>query len=331
MKIIISLDYEIFFKKNDIDSNNQLINNTNKLITLLEKNNIKSTFFVDAGYLHALDRQRYRYTNLKDDYFNIIYQIMQLEKSNNEIGLHIHPHWEDTYFINGNWEMQLDRYKLSDYKQKDVEIIIYKYYNQLKKIVNVPIVSYRAGGWCIEPFSLIKNHLKNIGIKIEATVFKGGYSSTKTHHYDFRGYPKKEFWRFSETPKKEDNNGHFMEIPSTTSYIPNYQYWKIALDKIFKINGGDRNGEGIKPGIKEIARRIMLGNTVPVSLDRFKSAVLLKTFKEGEKTNNSYFSIIGHPKSIDENSLNDLNIFIEYALGNGHSFTTYSKEFNKIF
>jgi hypothetical protein len=331
MKIIISLDYEIYFKKNDVNSNNQLINNTNKLISLLEKNNIKSTFFVDAGYLHALDRQRYRYTNLKDDYLNIIHQIMQLEKTNNEIGLHIHPHWEDTYFFNGKWEMQLDRYKLSDYKQKDVEIIFNKYYNQLQKIVKNDIISYRAGGWCIEPFSLIKNHLKNNGIKLEATVFRGGYCSTKTHSYDFRGYPKKEFWRFSDTPKKEDHNGPFLEIPSTTSYIPNYQYWKIAIDKIFKINGGNQNGEGIKPGLKEIARRIIVGNTVPVSLDRFKSAVLLKTFKENEKSNNSYFSIIGHPKSIDENSLKDLKHFIEYALGNGHTFTTYSEEFNKLF
>jgi len=331
MKIIISLDYEIYFKKNDINSNSQLIKNTNKINSILDKNDIKSTYFIDAGYLYALDRQRYKYTNLKDDYLNIIYQITQLEKDQNEIGLHIHPHWEDSYFFNGKWNMQLNRYKFSDYKQSDIEKIFHKYYKQLKSILKEPIISYRAGGWCIQPFNLVKTHFKNLGLKIEATVFKEVICKTKTHNYDFRGCPKKEYWRFSDTPIKEDINGPFIEIPSTTSYIPNYQYWKIAIDKLLKLNKEEKSGEGIKPGFQEICRRIIVGNTIPVSIDQYKSSVLLKTFKENEKNKKSYFLIIGHPKSIDDKSLIDLRNFIDYAIQNGHTFTTYSQEFVKIF
>jgi hypothetical protein len=41
--------------------------------------------------------------------------------------------------------------------------------------------------------------------------------------------------------------------------------------------------------------------------------------------------ILGHPKSIDESSIRDLNKFIEYASSRGHTFTTYAAEFdNKI-
>jgi peptidoglycan/xylan/chitin deacetylase (PgdA/CDA1 family) len=328
MKIIISFDYEIYFKKNDINSNDYLIKNTNKIIALLEQRNIKTTFFIDAGYLYALDRQRDRFTNLKDDYLNIIHQIMMLENINHEIGFHTHPHWEDSYFLNGKWNMKLNRYKLSDYKQKEIETIIHRYYEHLQRNLKKRVISHRSGGWCVEPFGLIKNHLNNVGIKIEATVFNGGVCSNKTHKYDFRGYPEKEYWRFTDTPKNENKDGLFIEVPSTTSYIPNYYYWKIIINKLLNITSDATSGEGIKPSIKEITRRIVFGNTIPVSIDKFKSSVLLKTFKEIEKTNKEYFLILGHPKSIDESSINDLNRFIDYVSSRGHTFTTYAAEFD---
>lgn len=328
MKIIISFDYEIYFKKNDTNSNDYLIKNTNKIIKELDKHNIKTTFFVDAGYLCALDRQRDRNINLKNDYLNIIHQIVMLEKENHEIGFHTHPHWEDSFFINGKWNMKLNRYKISDYKQKEIETIIHKYHEHLQRNLQKNIVSHRSGGWCLEPFGLIKNHLKNIGIKIEATVYKEGFCSNKTHKYDFRGYPEKEYWRFSDTPKMEKKDGLFIEVPSTTSYIPNYYYWKIIINKLLNITSDATSGEGIKPSIKEMGRRILFGNTIPVSIDRFKSSVLLKTFKEIEKTKKEYFLILGHPKSIDESSINDLKMFIEYVSSRGHTFTTYAAEFD---
>jgi len=41
---------------------------------------------------------RKRYSVLENDYKKIINQITKLNKEEHDIQLHIHPHWEDSYF-----------------------------------------------------------------------------------------------------------------------------------------------------------------------------------------------------------------------------------------
>ena len=70
-KILITLDYELFFGKNTGTVENSLIIPTTILTDICAKYSVPLTFFVDAGYLIALERCFDNHSILQRD-FNLI-------------------------------------------------------------------------------------------------------------------------------------------------------------------------------------------------------------------------------------------------------------------
>ena len=328
MKILFSFDYEIFFKENSIYSSRILIDNTNSIQAILDARNIKSTYFVDAGYIYALERQKHNYFNLEQDYKELTKQLLDLEQSGNEIGFHVHPHWEDSFFEQGNWNMNLNRFKISDFTKIESDKFLMNYFQSLNKVLKKPIISYRAGGWCLPPFHQISDVFKKLGIQIDTTVFREGYCSSKTHYYNFRDYPNKYYWRFDSDPSLEKLDGYFLEVPSTPFLISRYQYWKMLMNK-FSRNKNLLAGRGVSPNYFDAIRFLLFGNIIPVSTDDNKSSKMIWELKKHEKIGSPYFVILGHPKLMSAPSLVDLKHFVDYALDNGHEFTTYADEFKE--
>lgn len=54
VKMLLSLDYELFFGTNSGCIEKCMVNSTQQLITLLDKYNYKVSLFVDAGFLLKL-------------------------------------------------------------------------------------------------------------------------------------------------------------------------------------------------------------------------------------------------------------------------------------
>ena len=214
MNIYITLDYELFFGKNSGNLNQCIINPTNKLITILNKYNIKATFFVDVGYIVKLQEYKKQYPNLEKDYQLISNQIKDLAKNGHGIELHIHPHWEDTSYDGKKWRFNTTRYKLTDFNENEILDIVTKYKNVLETISEKTITTYRAGGWSIQPFKNIGKALAKNNIFIDSTVYPKGYYNSKSQSFDFRKSPStKTIWNFSKDPAIEDKNGVFTEIP----------------------------------------------------------------------------------------------------------------------
>lgn len=327
MKIFISLDYELFLSTPATDIHYSLINPSQRFYNLLNKYNVKSVFFVDAGYLFALKRQKDKYKKLDDDYNKVVQQLQYFNSQKHEIGLHVHPHWEDSFFDGNKWVMDLKRYKLADFKKEEAEMIFKKYYELLQSFISEPIIAYRAGGWCLEPFSHIREAMAECGIYLDSTVYRGGYSKTATHSYNFRHYPQKDSWRFSADPSIEDPDGYFWEVPSTAYQLSPLLYWKVMLNTILKKTKGIDSGKPVKPSMKDVLNKLFLKTTHAVSIDSVKSDLLLQTFKSKEEKGDEYFSVMGHPKCFSERTYINLIHFIEYALSRGHSFSTFSESF----
>lgn len=329
MKIYLTLDYELFFGKNTGTQEESIVNPTYLLIELLNKYNVKASFFVDSGYLIKLEEFKKKYSNLEKDYNRIIEQITILHNNGHDIQLHIHPHWEDSFYDGEKWVLDTKRYRLHSFNEDDIKKIVFNYKNVLTNIVGNKIFVFRGGGWCIQPFGRLKSALKENSISLDSTVYANGYNSSDTHYYDFRSAPNQTIWTFDEDPLVEDVNGYFTEIPISSFRVPPSFYWKFAFIRKFGRNKYKKFGNGSAVGSStwdKIKMLIKSSNSV-VSIDGYRAVFLEKAFKIFSKIiNNKHFVIIGHPKALSPYSLEMLELFLKKY---HTSFTTYSKEFDR--
>ena len=110
MRIAITYDYELFFGEITGTTENCILKPTRDLINLGKKTGARFTFFIDVGYLKKLNEFQVQFPELRKDFQNISDQIKALISLGHACELHVHPHWEDSYYENGKWVMVVDRY-----------------------------------------------------------------------------------------------------------------------------------------------------------------------------------------------------------------------------
>ncbi len=327
MNIYITLDYELFFGTKSGSVDNCIIKPTQRLLDMVKPYNIKFTCFVDVGYLVQLERQKDEYPALQNDYKKVTQQIRFLADNGHGIELHIHPHWEDSYYDGREWVFNTTRYKLSSFNEEEVMDIVTRYNDVLKRVSGITPVAYRAGGWSAQPFLPIKKALEKNNVFIDSTVYPNGHYSSGNQTFDFRGVSQyKTEYNFSEDLTVEDVNGNFKEIPISSLRVSPFFFWKFALIKLLKQKQHQSYGDGFAVGMdkKEMLRFLTLPSYSVVSIDGYKARLLHKSFdKYIRKTSNSgNFVMIGHPKAFTPYSLKKLEKFISSTYKE-HEFTIY--------
>ena len=286
-----------------------------RLLEIAQKNGAKFTFFVDAGMLVLGEKE----PTFKQELSEIQNQISKWDQQGHETGLHIHPHWEDAIWEN-EWKFDLKRYKLADFDDSEVEQIFDNYLSSLQNWSKEKIVSYRAGGWCIQPFGKLKPSFFKHQFKIESSIFHGGKNTTSPYNYDFTNAPQKEKWLFENHECEEDKKGTFLEIPiASKTYSPIF-FWKLfVLGRLFPKrhksigNGNPAKGGGSK---KDFLTKF---NQLCVSADGYFVTEIERAIHEAEKKGWNSIVIIGHPKACTLFSLNYLDKLIA-KLSKKHQF-----------
>ena len=307
MNVFLTWDYELYFGRPTGSVQKCMLEPTEALLRMATRHNTPMTFFVDCGYLVRLQQQKEQYAAVRREYDAICRQLEHIVKSGSEVQLHIHPHWEDSRHDGNEWKMDVHRYKLSDFSKAEAAEIIGRYKNTLETLSGQRITAYRAGGWCMQPFTHIADALKDNGIRIESSVFKGGYFQTDLYAYDFRNCPDGSRWRFNDDPCQADPQGYFTELP-----ISNYTLSPLFFWRLFAL--GRMNPEAHKP----------IGNGKPVPSPGMRKKLLTRW-------NNHYVSGEGYfvsqlPRALRNNPGNDLNI-----LGHPKACTPYSLRYLDTF
>jgi len=327
MNIYITLDYELFFGETSGSVDNCIIKPTQDLLNILEPYNIKMTCFVDSGYLIALQKQKDLFPQLEKDYKKVTQQIKYLADNKHGIELHIHPHWEDSYYDGEKWIFDMSRYKLADFNEDEVKDIVTRYTDVLKKISCKSPVAYRAGGWSAQPFLNIEKALKSNNILIDSTVFAKGIFKSKNQAFNFKNVPLyKSEYNFSDDLTKENSEGDFLEIPISSQKMRPMFFWRFALKKILKQKKDQSYGDGnaAKSSKVELLKMLLFSSYSVVSIDGYKSSMILKAYKKyNKKTNtNGNFVLIGHPKAFTPYSLKKTSEFIA-KVHKSNTFVTY--------
>ena len=312
---LLSLDYELFFGTNCGTVENCIIKPTQHLINILDKHNFKVSLFVDAGFLVCLKKQALKYPTFKEQYDAIKAQLKSLSSQGHDIQLHIHPHWQDSFYDGDSWVIDTKRYRLHDFSPEEINEIVSTYKQELESCSEQDVFAFRAGGWCLQPFEGIQNALKNNGIWLDSTVFNEGHSDDPTRWFNFNNMPNKPFWNFDNDPLISTDNGFFTEVPISATKTSPLFFWKLALRK--KISGQQFNtfgdGQAMVANKSYYIERLTKTTYGPVMIDGSKAGQLDKAFKEHLKSDDSegIFNVMGHPKSLAPYSLKKLDEFIQ--------------------
>jgi len=314
-KLLISLDYELFFGKQAGSIENCLLKPTNALVDLLKPYNIKLSLFVDAGFLYQLERHVDKFPELLIEKNKIQQQLLALSEQGHDIQLHIHPHWQDSYYDGQTWVIDTTRYRLHDFNTQEQLTIVREYKQTLERYTTHPIFAFRAGGWCLQPFNGISHALKENGIWLDSTLFHHGFSDDPTRWFNFKDMPQSNQWNFNDNPLLEQENGYFCELPISAVKTYPLFFWKLALLKIFSKNtfASFGDGQAMVANKSYYLQRLTQTTYGPVMIDGVKAGQLQHAFTQHLKQNkqNHIFNVMGHPKSLSPYSLKQLKAFLQ--------------------
>jgi hypothetical protein len=319
MKVHITFDYELFFGSPTGSVKMCMIQPTNRLQQIAEKYKVGFTYFVDVGLLLAIERYQPDFPELKKDYEQILSQLSQLQITGNDLQLHIHPHWEKAIYDGKEWIINAaGNYKLTDFTDEEIARIVQTYKCKLEKIKGQPTPIYRAGGWCLQPFSRVKEVFKENNITIDSTVFQGGHYETAHYYFDFRNAPPNGKYRFEDDLCQEVENGFFTEYPiGGWKYSPLF-YWNLYVRGRLNPQAHKMAGDGNfipQPGRKW--KHLTNSSWNHVSCDGYFSQKLKRITAHYVKKGRSNLVIIGHPKSQTEFSFKKLEAYLEWIQKKG--------------
>jgi len=311
MNVYFTFDYEIYFGANHGTVDNCIIRPTAELIRISNTYHVKFVFFVDSGFILKLDEYRKKFPQLEKDYVAITQQIKYLSDTGHDIQLHIHSHWEDSFYDGNKWIINTKRYKLADFSEEEIKDIVYRYKKVLSDITNKKIFAFRAGGWCIQPFSKFKTAFIENGITLDSSVFKNGKYSSEEYDYDFTYAPDKEIYRFEDDVLKEDANGAFIELPIADVRNSPLFFWKLFLlgRKNPYLHKPIGDGKAMPaPGYRKKLLTRFTNN--PVSVDGYNAKLLTSIYKKALANKKRHLVIIGHPKALSRFSIQMIEKFV---------------------
>ena len=332
--ILLTLDYELFFAKSGT-AEKSIIEPTNKLIEVLKELRIPATFFVDTMYLAAL--QSSHDTKNQRTFSFIKNQLQEIIKSGSRIELHLHPHWIDAAYGDGLWEFPtLKHYKLSSLTSEQLEAAFSEGIKILHDIArevypNYQVACFRAGGWCIEPFSIIKSLMEKHNIYADSSVCPGLYMNGSIHKIDYRDIKMSSFYRFSGNVRSCEINGKFLEIPVNGFVVNAWDRFLWLLKSRIFYNDSVIWGDGV--GIPSIYNQGRLNKFIALlknesyysqfSLDNYVDKKLLNKIMKA--TSYTLITFVAHPKTITKSSLDA----IRYFKSKGYAFSTLQKVANE--
>lgn len=299
---IITFDYEVFLGRNTGTVEKSVIIPTNSIIKILKEKNARAIFFVDTTWLFFLKKY------LPDDFRRVALQLKGIVESGSSVELHLHPQWLQASVTGGKIVFgPAAEYKLHSLGRAGIVDLFSGSVNLLKSITGREVKCFRAGGWCIDPFTELKEAFLRSGISHDFSVVPGVIlKEGKNYDYDFSKAPDLPFYRFQEDVFRPEQNGIFTEVPLCTYNnspflrVINKVLLKLQKDSVF----GDGTG-GKERSIGSSLSRLTDFSKSSLSLDR-TSNMLFRYILWTAHRKTEMLVIVSHPKIISNQALKNL-------------------------
>ncbi len=232
--VVLSFDYELFFGDLSGSVLKTLIEPTNRILDTLDSVNGKAVFFVDYLMLKRMKSESEK-TLLEASI--IENQLRDIVRRGSRLELHLHPHWLDAKYKNGEWDFSdFNHYCLNSLSKEIITQLFVEgtdYLNSLAQSVDpsYKVIAFRAGGWAILPFNMIKDGFLKSGIYIDSSVTSKMLISGYTHSVDFRNSPNNAVYSFDDDVLKETGRGCFCEFQISSFYM---SFLERAVSSIYR-------------------------------------------------------------------------------------------------
>jgi hypothetical protein len=325
-KLLLTFDYELFLGSRSGSVDNCIIIPTKKVLEILKLYKITGAiFFVDTTYLITLKNNDNK--NCQDDFEKIEKQIKDMKDAGHYVFPHLHPHWLDAKYL-----PEINQWDLSDTKKYSFSALNkdekrYSFSQSIKVLEDIighqNEWGYRAGGWCIQPFSDFKSFFKEYNVLYEFSVLKGYSCISDFQNFNFVKAPEKKIYKFNDDVLIEDNNGMFTEIPisnikrSLSTKILNSIFIKFLYKK-----GITNYGDGLSTTSASV-KESKSGNSEMASIELLTVINITDYIRKFEKMDFLHF--ISHPKMLNPHNLTCLEVFLKKVLSK-HKLSTDFKE-----
>lgn len=322
-KILLTFDYEPFLGSKSGSLEKCILQPTKALQLILNKYNAKAIFFVDILYILNLKK----HTELGSQVIAITNQLKTLHNEGHYLFPHIHPHWLDAVYLKDENEFSLtnlSNYSLAKLEYTEIQYLFTQSIDFLKDIgINYSQWGYRAGGWCLQPFSLFKNIFSSEKIMYEFSVLPGYKNENIDQAFDFLSITSNTPYYFSDAIEIPDEQGQFIEFPISTMQFNKID---IVADKLVRKYLWKINDRGWGDGISAQTAALKSGfiNREMVSIDTLNISKLGKYKKKINR--DDYMHWISHPKMFTKHGLKTFDIFLNYA----HSKFSIDYDFKKM-
>lgn len=341
----MTIDYELFLGSKTGAVEKCMVEPTYELAKILDINNSKMTVFWDILHYYRLTELENDFPSLRNDKNLIDEQISFLISKGHDIQLHLHPHWLDAVYEDGEWKFIYDRFNLHSLSEdEDLEIIstitgcvtISKQLMEKeirKYLPGYKVTAFRAGGYLIEPFVKLKRALELNNIYVDSSVLPGMTNNNPINGYDFRNYPEKNHYHFTDSPSEVSERGEFSEIPVTTLSIPVFKNIIFTLVRRLKYHDlesgrmGTGSGESADESKKSNVRRIFTLLTKPRRTEFTTDSNYAERFNYMYRKVNNYSTMILHPKLLNQHTM---NILREKLTNNDMRFITINNYLNSV-
>ncbi len=319
--LLFTFDYELFLGRKSGSVEKCMLAPTRQLIGLFERYGITAAlFFVDTTYLLKLKEAAKEHPAAKVDFEFIQQQLQELIRKGHLIYPHIHPHWQNATYdaFTNNWSLpSLTYYRFHALQTKEREAVFDASISLLNDIIspvsaNYKIDGYRAGGWCIQPFSDFYPCFKKHGIVYDFSVLPGMKNLSSAQYYDFQVAPSKVY-QFETDICQEVEAGSFTEVP--ISVVPVSSSIEFANKLLLKFlwKTGNRSvgdGSGVVAQVEEKSESNKNRNEM-VSIELL-TRVKLKMYQNFLRQN-TLMHFISHPKMLSAHNFACLELFLKHA------------------
>lgn len=352
MNLILTFDYELF---GDGSGNvvKHMIEPTNHILQICDRYGIKVTLFVEVLEYIKLKEEWDRGNTMGYDenpIEAIEFQIQQATLNGHDIQLHIHPQWHNAFYKNDKWQLDLTNWRLGGFRaspEYGVQELISKCKLELEKLIAPIAPAYkcaalRAGGYNIMPFDEVYKAMLQVGLKVESSVYPGGYETGNLSNYDYRNVSDKlSYWWVDEADIRipSDQQKQILEVPIFALPV---NRWKRVLtvskikELLFRKQTAISSVAKEKVENKNFSQKVkfMLGKEASTwDVCMFSKALHKKYFRYIEKElsdKRDSFVLIGHPKSLKDENL--FRSFLEMAQSRKqqYSFTTLKAYYESV-